>query len=259
MSLLRQLILIGHQTMTQGCFKVFRSEHDPHDIHFAVIEGAPNPIPEDQATLQREVSKTATILRTMFDGDDDRFNRYFPSLLALAQLGLVGKEAQVKLALQALESLRNTLLEQEGGRVKNEYMRKLGVSALIFGAVPLLLGLTLYPTYKYVSVTLLVWGGCMAGCWLSFGLRKVVLEVEDLHRLEDDRVEPNLRLIFTGLLSLVILLMFLTGFSEVTVGFFSTSELLSDRYVAVLIGVICGIGEKALSKRVTNGAATFLN
>jgi hypothetical protein len=50
----------------------------------------------------------------------------------------------------------------------------------------------------------------MAGVRLSFGARKTSIRFEDLHILEEDRLEPLVRLVFAGLLTLVLALLFST-------------------------------------------------
>ena len=144
-------------------------------------------MPESQLELRDEVDKTLTTLRLLFADDKERFEEYFRSLLALAQLGLVGDSANPKLAMRALASLKNEVLAREGARVKNQYMKKLGFASLVLGVPTLLIASIVsscFPDYGQLSGFLYLWGSCMAGVWLSFGARKVILSFDELAILE---------------------------------------------------------------------------
>jgi hypothetical protein len=105
----------------------------------------------------------------------------------------------------------------------------------------------------------LLWVGCMAGAWCSFASRKVILTFFDLSRLEEDRVDPPLRLIFAGLLTGILGLIFATGFANVTVGTFNGATFLHSGTTALLIGALAGIAEQALPGAITQKAQTILN
>lgn len=98
----------------------------------------------------------------------------------------------------------------------------------------------------------------MVGAWLSFGTRKVVLSFYDLIRLEDDQIEPGLRLIFTGLLTHILLLMVATGVLDITVGTFHAFGFFASASVAFLFGAICGLSEKALPTALSQRASSIL-
>ncbi len=58
----------------------------------------------------------------------------------------------------------------------------------------------------------------MIGCWMSFGIRNVQLTFADLGRPESDLLQPNIRLVFTGLLAVTLGLIFTVGMVQVEVG-----------------------------------------
>jgi hypothetical protein len=98
----------------------------------------------------------------------------------------------------------------------------------------------------------------MAGVWLSFGTRNVVITFEDLGVLEKDRLSPAIRLVFAGLLTVVIGLLISTKAIVLELGGLSTAEFIEDTKVALLIGALCGISELALSAKVSQHARDFL-
>jgi hypothetical protein len=99
--------------------------------------------------------------------------------------------------------------------------------------------------------------GAMAGVWLSFGTRKALLKFEDLGVLEEDRLDPMVRLVFAGLLTLIIALTFALKVVVVTMGAIRTDQIVNDPLVALLIGMLCGVSEKALSSNVTKQASNL--
>jgi hypothetical protein len=98
----------------------------------------------------------------------------------------------------------------------------------------------------------------MAGVWLSFGARKVTLTFQELGMLEQDRLSPAIRLVFAGILTMAIGLLLATGTVLVQIGRLSSTDFESNAKVALLIGLLCGISELALSAKVSQHAKEVL-
>lgn len=245
-----------------GCFRVYRDLQNTNDIHFEQLELQDGTtIPEDQLELRDEVDKTLTVIRMLFENNSPLFEEYFRPLLSLSQLGLVGDSANPKLAMRALSSLKEEIVSRQGGRIKNEYMIHLGKYSLLFGLPPLILAiiaLKYFPPIKQISCFFFLWTGCMAGVWLSFGARKIVLNFDELHILEKDRLNPVVRLIFAGLLTIVIGLLLSTGAIVMELGSLSTKSFGSNIEVSILVGLLCGLSEQALSTKISQHASEFL-
>ncbi len=246
----------------KGFFRVFRDTENPNDIHFQQIELAEGEvIPEDQLKLRDDVDNAQTTIRMLFLNEPKKFEEYFKSLLSLAQLGLVGNSANPSLATRALSSLKHEILAREGGRIKNQYMRELGKASLLFGLPVLFLAILIHQ-YANEMVTLrsflFLWVGSMAGVWLSFGSRKIELKFEELNILEKDRLSPSIRLIFAGLLTIVVGLLVSTKAVILELGGLSTESFLENIQIPLLIGIFCGLSEQALSTKVAQHASDFL-
>ena len=91
---------------------------------------------------------------------------------------------------------------------------------------------------------------------VSFSIRRVTLGFDDLANLENDRLDPGLRVLFIVALTAVVGLLFWTGAVTVGVGGFHTDFQLSGTH-AVLIGALCGIAERAMATAVGRRAADF--
>jgi len=246
--------------MAKGLFVVSRDKDNPRDILFNTRNNITELDDEDQLSLRDEIDRTLAVLRILFKDDDENFNYYFSPILSLAQAGLVGDNAAPKVAKRALNELKNEIVAREGGKVKNKYMKELGKKALSLAipAVIIAIVLDFFTILPSIVVFLFLWSGCMVGVWLSFGVRKTILKFENLAVIEEDRLEPTIRLIFTGLLTTMIGLLLFTEVIKINVGSVSSTDLSSNISVAILIGMICGFSEKALPDKIKEQANKLL-
>lgn len=246
--------------MAAGGFVVSRRSDTSGDILFQTRTDRPAPT-DDQLTLKDEVEHVLVVLRTLFPSGGSRFELYFEPLISLAQVGLSADPAQPAVARRALFALKNQVLAWEGARIKNKYMKELGLRSLTLGLPAAIVGLLvkqLYPAGELFAGFLVLWVGCMAGVWLSFGARKMTWSFDDLHIPEQDRLEPVVRLCFAGLLTTIVGLSFSTGTVIVDVGAVSTQNINDTLRVALLIGMLCGFSEQILSTNVAKQASSFL-
>jgi hypothetical protein len=232
------------------------------DIFFRVLKAG---CPAEQQQLKNEIERTLSALRIIYaEGTSGKFNEAFAKLLSLAQVGLVGQKPATSVAEAALDSLKSEIVDREAGRVKNDYMIKLGKWALAFCLIGLILYLlagidsgTIPAQVRSYRNFLLLWSGSMIGVWCSFASRKVIMSFFDLARIEEDRVDPPLRLIFTGLLTSILGLIFVTGFANIVVGTFEGAKFLNDGSIALLTGALSGLAEKALPGAIMQRAQTI--
>lgn len=128
--------------------------------------------------------------------------KYFDKLLSLSQVGLVANPAQTETAEFALMKLKDEIVLVEGKRIKNHYMKYLGIDALIIGAIAsIVLGICFYFTRWIGCISVLcIIIGALTGTWVSFGARKFEIEFEDLASLEKDKMTPVIRLIYIAVI-----------------------------------------------------------
>jgi hypothetical protein len=250
----------GDQIMAKGLFDVSRDPKNNRDIFFKEVKVGQEYDDEDQLSLRDEIDRTLGVLRFLYAEDIIKFEQYFLPLLSLAELGLSGEKAEPKVAKRVLEELKNEILLREGGRVKNKYMRELGKKAIWLGlpafafATVLFVGKVLPEQASF----LFLWAGCMAGVWLSFGARKTKLKFEDLCVLEEDRLEPTIRLIFVGLLAIIMGLLIITKVLEIKIGTLVLNNFDKDIRIAFLIGGICGFSETLLPSKIRDQASKII-
>jgi hypothetical protein len=237
------------------------------------------PIPPDQLKLKADIETTMMTLKAILHDKNDkneealpktmtanqhRYAAYQIKLLGIAETGLQ-TPADPNSARQPLEALQADILLREGPRVKNRYMKRLGVAAAALAAVSAVAYLVLRNNpqasdllYAYRNLFVLL-TGTMIGTWLSFGLRRSKIVFKDLSALEEDMMEPAVRLIFTGLIAITIAFVFATGMVNVTVGGLNSAHLLANGSSALLIGMLLGVSELALPGVLTRRASQFVS
>jgi hypothetical protein len=199
------------------------------------------------------------------EAGSDKTREAVAKLLSLAQVGLVGPHPATDVAAHALTALQSEIVEREAGPVKNAYMKKLGGWALLFACCSVIAFLIVkngqvvsVTVNKYINICL-VWVGCMGGAWASFASRKVELGFFDLIALEEDRIEPWLRLIFAATLTTILMLIFVTGVADIQVGQFEASRFVNSGSVALLTGAFAGLAEKALPSAMLARASSVIS
>lgn len=267
--------------MPTGAFIVSERPDQAGDIQFQRRDETV--APDDQQDVVEFVQRTLTVLQALFPDREGRFRIYFGQLLSFAQHGLVGEAAAPTNALALIQNLRNEVLLQEGGTVKNRYMGKLAVWAVGSAVLSILIAVLLFPSdspqptspiragdgggtaeaarpdsAKGVGGFFFVWAGSQLGVWLSFGARKRVITFDELPAVEEDRLEPPIRLAFAGLLSIAIALSLTTGFVTISFGTFNPANLKTNAEIALLLGGLLGISEQVLAGKVASQASRLL-
>lgn len=206
----------------------------------------------------------------------DLRDEYVRKLAGIAALGLEGPHTP--LAKLALVSLKAEFAAREAGRIKNNYVRRLGRSAGMF-AVGFLLAYVLIrvnacteemlktrpascpsPWWSEHKTFLLAAAGASIGTWVSFAVRRLDLPFEELALLDEHSLDPPFRILFVVALTLMACLLFWTGAVNIEIGNLRTSP---DSFklagsIAVVVGLFCGLSERALATAMSNRAAAFV-
>lgn len=194
--------------------------------------------------------------------------RFLVNLTEIARVGLEGAHPQ--LARLALDTFKAEFVASEAGRIKNSYVIALGTAAGIATAIALIAHFILvgfldwdHPLFRY-RVFFAAAAGAAVGTWLSFSIRRVTLTFDELAVVEEDLLDPALRVLFVVLLTTVLLLLFWTGVMNIEIGALKTSDLGNPRTplpmgaIAFLIGAFAGMAERALATAMSGRAAAFV-
>ena len=193
---------------------------------------------------------------------------YMSRLVTIGRQGL--QDGHVELANLNLNGFREDFVAQEAGMIKNRYLRSLGWAT----GIAAILCVLVYLSVEYFTTEGSVWHavkifliggvGAAIGTWLSFSIRRVTLSFDDLGVIEEDRLDPGVRVMFVFALTIVVFLLFWTGAINLEIGDLKTGELskpgstLPIVAIALLIGVLCGISERALATTISGRAAAFV-
>ncbi|MBF0440245.1 MAG: hypothetical protein HQL93_14170 [Magnetococcales bacterium] len=241
-----------------------KADKENDKIIYEILD--PKKITPDMEILKDDVEFTLVTLHTVFrDTKNKRFQYYFESLLSLAQVGLMGINPLPLKAQHALTTLKNEINIQEAPVIRMGYLKKLGLHA--FGQSLLCVFLIWFVHYfslhkgffegREVMHCGVMWIGCMAGVWLSVGMSPPSTGLESLQLIARDSLEPSIRLLFTGLLTIFIALLLNVGVIKITFGELTTTDFLSSFKISLLLGMVCGLGEKALSTTVSQRVDQF--
>lgn len=233
----------------KGYFTVRENEHEAFDIECDLRPDVVTEVPDIMSELYSEIESTCNIIKSLEKTSEEIKRKYFNKLLSLAQVGLVPEEgAQPRMAKIALNKLRAEILLVEGKRIKNQYMRRLGIIA---GVLAIIVGIgskimNFFTDSVVCNMIGCTWIGAMGGAWVSYGARKFQLEFEDLSVMEKDMVEPIMRLIYIGICSLIFELFLACGIATISVGDITSAMVVDNAEIQMLIGVICGLIESKI-------------
>ncbi len=232
------------------------------------------PISEEKADFKVEVDRTMLVInqvlkpkqdvpRWHLNSDPNRRSDYIRGLRGICHVGLEHEDAsQLKLATKSLESFREEFVANEAGAVKNRYLWRLGVRCLAMSVLASLayvyassLGET-HIIYRFRNFFILV-AGAGVGTWLSFALRRVIVTFLDLAALEEDRLDPTLRVLFITALTSIVGLFIWTGAISLGVGKFTTAAFPNSGVTTLLIGLLLGIAERTMATSVQKRATEF--
>lgn len=249
------------------------------DIQISVRDA---PISDDKRRFKIEIDRSITVIRTVLGerrsawswakrrrGPDPmvedarrRMHEYLMALSGVAKVGLMNLDkTQTPFATLALEGLQGEFVAREAGIVKNAYVTRLGVAALIAVVLGVMayVGSGMLPKdwipHRFREFFLLACGASV-GTWLSFSLRRVQLTFADLATLEEDRLNPSLRIVFMVALTMTVGLLLWTHAVVIEIGGFKSSFQNNGAF-AVLIGVMSGIAERAMTTAVSKRAQDF--
>ncbi len=246
------------------------------EIFFGVVDPQ-REIPPNQATLQADLEKTLRVVSKVYRETKperpERFRLYYVRLFNLAQLGLED-HASPDAARAALGALTGDLIDDEAGRVKNGHLRALGGRALAFGAVPALAYFALSmgsetpgfvaffdrlgASIGWLRAFALLWVGCFLGVWLSYGIRTTTFTLSDLVTTDADRLQPGLRLLFAGALTMIVGMLCAMGVVEIKLGDYALTRIATSPMLAFVIGALCGISELTLPNSIGKRAAGLI-
>lgn len=253
------------------------SDQKAMDIYFGIDSNGQQPPSKDQIDLYTQLTKVLSIVRRLYAQDETnpgpKFRRYYVRLFLLAQLGLEGATASPEVAKMGLDDLTQDLVDDEGGKVKNGHLQVLGWAAVRL-SIPFLIIHVIFAHTSLPGVDawlkahmidkilwanfMLLWLGCFIGVWLSYAIRTTVIALGDLTNTDSDRLRPTIRLLYAGVMTTVIGLLFHVGAISIKLGEVEITKVGTEWAFALLVGIFCGVSETTLPSVTLKRATDFV-
>jgi hypothetical protein len=244
------------------------SKKEAVDIYFGLNINGEIQVPKEQLDLELAISKVLRVIQCLYSGTDNfresKFRIYYVRLFRIAQLGLEGKSVFTSIANSSLHEVISDIVADEAGNVKNKHMKDLGIKAITY-SIPFLIFYVLLSLvqplqpklaglkveFEVMANFMLIWIGCFAGVWLSYGIRTSTFSLDDLIVTDADRLYPATRLIFAGIFTMVIGIFLLYKIIDIQLGSYHLYSIANQPMLAFLVGIFCGISELALPNTVS--------
>jgi hypothetical protein len=234
-------------------------EHIPDGLHLT----------DEKATLIDVMTTTQTVFNAVRNQQNKKspladkvLDNYTRKLAGIGRVGLV---TDPKLGLAQVYSLQRDYLANEAPRIKHLYVSRLFVISLVLFVAAYLYArwhdFTEWPDLQLILRShkefFLLAAGAAVGAWLSFSSRDQNLAFADLGSLDGDFAGPLFLVLFATGFTTVVGLLFWTGALTVGLGNMSSSNI-ANASIALLIGLFCGLSERALATGISARAATFV-
>lgn len=219
----------------------------------------PEPIPEEQSEIANGIYETWGVLKLLREqrvfsskSDQQVFEEFRERLIEVAEVGLKANHVKTRTAAKALEQIRQGVILRKGVAIKLTYLLQLAIWSL-YGIFAGLI-LVFFAGTGNIPATLAGYGwvliGAMVGAWMSVASTRSTLAFHEIAEYLSSTREPIVRLLFVGFLAMTLALLITYGVITLDMGKASLADFHDKRGVAVLIGLIAGIGEKAVSLRI---------
>jgi hypothetical protein len=266
------------------------AEDSDRILDIQMVGGLPPPNDQpspDKENLYVQINKALTVVVTVCERMDDRAERgWFAYLFGpnkelkkrsrllqveflerLHGAAWMGLELEfTKLAVLTLNEVRNDFFVREAGRIKNMYVRRLGGWTAAAAIVLILAYIGFYTRhftsdwgYEHKSFLLAACGAAI-GTWASFSVRQVQFTFDDLVMIEEGSLDPPMRILFVIVLTMAACLLFWNGAINIEIGNLKTQSepFRHSGSIALLIGLFCGLSERALATAIAGRAAAFV-
>jgi hypothetical protein len=259
---------------TQGVFE-FEGDRRDEAFNLHVLEKRSGPVPDDQARISREVYEVRNILKLLkekkaFKDKEDlqAYEEFVQRILQAADLGCVSPNVDTTLAAAALEQIRADIVRRKGRHIIYHYLLTLGfcaVGGIVLAATSIAIANVVASTWPNLNFLKNLTGygwvimGSMVGAWLSVAAGRREVSFDGIPDFLNLRHEPYIRMIFVGVLASVLALFLKLKIVEVTVAGHALDSFPTSIGLAVAIGLVAGIGERALSVELIGRAQSVLS
>ena len=241
-------------------------------------KGFTGPIPEDQRKISQDVYEARNVLKLLKDDkaiDDMLFKEFIARVTQAGYAGCVADNVDPTLADEALQQIRADIVRRAGTPLVYRYLRALAFWALLGGLLGLaivFIGITserdqcaghCWPVlngygpvvkgYGYVLI------GAMVGAWFSVAASRWQIAFDAIPDYPDIHVEPVIRMLFVAVIAAAFALFLHLGIITVKIGNVDLADFAKSISIALLLGFVAGITQRALSVQLIDRTQKVLN
>jgi hypothetical protein len=222
-----------------------------------------SPIPEDKRKVTQGVYEARNVLKLLKEargfGTQGTYDEFMKRVIQAGRAGCVAPYVDTSGASGALEQIRADIVRRVGTPLAYRYLRSLAGWALAgvgLGLIVVIIGYNALPPivgYGWVVI------GAMVGAWFSVAASRWQIAFETIPDYLDWYYEPFVRMLFVGILAGAFALFLDLSVLSMKIGNLDLADFNKSVGVAILVGFIAGIGERALSVQLLERAQTILS
>jgi hypothetical protein len=236
-----------------------------NDLQLKAPPWAPVPIPEDAVALSFRVDRTIEKVKRLIaaKAQEHKLDQYLRMLINYARKGL--EEGDIKGANSALDLFEVEFVDEEGPAFRSAYVSSTLWMALYFFFGALVLGLIYeaasshWPDYaSYLkmddnfipTVLAVVIGICLGISFFAF-VRNLNLTFSSLGHFDPANLSTVLRFALVAIVALILCIVLQAGLVKLEVAGLKLEEFMQHRLTAIILGMVCGYSDAAITKTLT--------
>jgi hypothetical protein len=264
----------------------------PGHLYFFPRSSPSGAIPPEEEKARQQLEYISSVLRIVFpDQKPGHFREHFATLLVMAQ-GAFTPAGFLPESLNTLDVLKREIVQQAGPQIKADYLKRLAKWVLCAFALILVISYSIeWSNNRYggsrpervaprtadsgtttsatadatqqVQVSVLHTGLLLAfsmwGLFFASCTRNLTPTFDSLVIPDTDLMHPWVRLTFHGIAILVLVMAFQVRMITVAFGdTFSTAQINQNTSIAILVGLLLGIAERAVPREAIRWAAELV-
>jgi hypothetical protein len=238
----------------------------PGHIYFFVrTEHEKSPVPKEQEEARQQLENMCKVLRIVFfDAHKKLFDEQFGRLLTIAQ-GVFTPNGFRLEPLNDLSHIKEEIFRTAGAAVKAKYLWRMARTCLTAASIIFVSAALLHFLDRYVvaqgwfdgdssGLRVSVFNtGCllataMVGLFFASCVRNMEITFETLILPDADLAAPWIRVVFFGIAIFIMALLFQAKVLTVAIGNVSTASIADSPVVAIVVGLLLGVAERAVPK-----------